>query len=73
MRTRNPNGTWLILPVIDNSALVEIDTSASAPDYQLAVLVYSVEPPFVPEEVELLADSGADYAFIAQVLMPVAR
>ena len=45
MRTRNPNGNWLILPVIDNSALIEIDTSASAPDYQLAVLVYSVEPP----------------------------
>jgi hypothetical protein len=70
VRTRNPDGDWLVLPVVDNSAVIEIDTSASGPDYQIAVLVFTEEPPFVPETVVLLADTGADYAFVTPVLAP---
>jgi hypothetical protein len=68
VRTRNPEGDWLVLPVVDNSAVIEIDTSPSGPDYQIAVLVFTEEPPFVPETVMLLADTGADYAFVTPVL-----
>lgn len=68
VRTRNPEGDWLVLPVVDNSAVIEIDTSPSGPDYQIAVLVFTEEPPFVPGTVELLADTGADYAFVTAVL-----
>jgi hypothetical protein len=70
VRTRNPEGDWLVLPVVDNSAVIEIDTSPSGPDYQIAVLAFTEEPPFVPETVELLADTGADYAFVTPVLTP---
>ena len=55
MRTRNPDGDWLVLPVVNNSAVIEIDTSPSGPDYQIAVLVFTEEPPSVPETVVLLA------------------
>lgn len=68
VRTRNPEGDWLVLPVVDNSALIEVDASPSGPDYQIAVLVFTEEPPFVPETVVLLADTGADYAFVTAVL-----
>lgn len=71
VRTRDPNGNWRILPVANNSALIEIDTSPSGPDYQIAVLVYESDPGPVPDEVVLLSDSGADYAFVTQVLMLV--
>jgi hypothetical protein len=69
VRTRNPEGDWLVLPVVNNSAVIEIDTSPSGPDYQIAVLVFTEEPPFVPETVVLLGDTGADYAFVTPVLM----
>lgn len=68
VRTRNPDGPWLIVPVTDDSAAIALDPSRSGGDYQIAVLVFPEEPGFVPEEVELLADSGAYLAFITPVL-----
>ena len=68
VRTRNPDGPWLIVPVADASAAIAVDPSRSGRDYQIAVLVFLQEPGFVPEQVELLADTGADLAFVTPVL-----
>lgn len=66
VRTRNPDGAWLVLPVTDHSAVIAVDPSGH--DYQLAVLLFLQEPGFVPDEIELLADTRADFAFVTPVL-----
>lgn len=68
VRTRNPDGSWQILPVVNDSALITVDPNG--PDYQIAVLLYVQDPAFVPDHVELLADSGATFAFVTPVLTP---
>ena len=64
VRTRNPDGPWLVMPAVDNSALIEVDDRSQS---QIAVLVFLHEPPSVPESVSLLADTGADFAFVTPV------
>jgi len=68
VRTRNPDESWQILVPTDNQVAVQIDPNG--PEYQFAVLVYLEEPDFVPEQVELLSHSGADFAFVTPVLTP---
>ncbi len=65
LRTRNPDGPWLVMPAVDNSAPIEVDDRSQ---FQIAVLVFLPEPPSVPESVSLLADTGADFAFVTPVL-----
>jgi hypothetical protein len=70
VRTRNPDGDWLVLPAPANRVEVEIDTSNPAQEYQFAVLVFLADPTFVPEMVELLVDTGADSAFVTAMVAP---
>lgn len=66
LRPRNPDGRWRILPATDGGAVVAVPSAS--PQYQIAVLVFLDAPTFVPDEVELLAESGADLAFVTPVL-----
>jgi hypothetical protein len=68
VRTRNPNRAWMIVPVSNNSAAIAVDPAATGTQYQIAVLLFLHEPGFVPDEVELLADTGADFAFVTPPL-----
>jgi hypothetical protein len=69
VRTVAPASVWTILPVVGNSAAVEIDPSG--PTYQFAVLLFESNPGNVPTRVSLLSDTGADFAFVTPVLIPV--
>jgi hypothetical protein len=69
VRTVAPSSAWTILPAIDNSAAVEVDTSG--PTYQIAVLLFLSEPGTLPKRVSLLSNTGADFAFVTPVLTPV--
>jgi len=68
VRARDPDGPWIISPAPGNSAPLTVDPAG--PDYQIAVLVFLEAPDFVPAEVDLLADSGADFAFVTLPLSP---
>ena len=69
VRTRNPDGAWKLLSVSDNND-VAVSINPHGPDYQFAVLIYLEAPAVVPAEVELLAFSGADFAFVTPVQTP---
>ena len=68
VRTKNPNRNWLVSPVINNSAAIAVDPAAADTRYQIAVLLFVHEPAFVPSEVELLSETGADFAFVTPLL-----
>jgi hypothetical protein len=68
VRARDPDGTWLVLPVTDHSAVIPVEPGRQ---YQIAVLLFLGEPGALPDEVELLADTGADIAFVTPVLQAV--
>jgi hypothetical protein len=65
VRGRNPDTRWTIFPATENSAVIELP--AGVIDYQIAVLVFLDAPSFVPEEVERLSTTGADFAFVTPV------
>lgn len=70
VRTRNPDSTWLIVPVTDDSASIVVKSTPSGRRYQIAVLLFLQDPGFVPDRVNLLADTGADFAFVTPLLTP---
>ena len=70
MRSRNPNSAWSILPVTDNSASIAVDPTPASRRYQIAVLLFAQDPGFVPDRVDLLGDTGADFAFVTPLLTP---
>jgi hypothetical protein len=65
-RTRDPDGPWMLSEAPANSAAIEFDPGAA--HYQIAVLVFLQPPAGIPEEIDLLGHSGADYAFVTPVL-----
>lgn len=65
VRGRNPDTRWSIFPATENSAVIELP--AEVADFQLAVLVFLDAPDFVPDEVERLSTTGADFAFVTPV------
>jgi hypothetical protein len=67
VRQRDPDGPWQILPVSGN--VVEIVIGPDVAVVQTAILLYERDPGTVPNEVELLADSGADFAFVTAPLV----
>lgn len=70
VRTQNPPSAWRVSPVTDNSAPIEVNTTRPGLRYQIAVLLFVQEPAFVPDRVDLLADTGADFAFVTPLLTP---
>lgn len=66
VRARDPDGRWRILAVSGNA--VEIIVGPDVAVVQTAILLYEREPGPVPDEVERLADSGADFAFVTAPL-----
>lgn len=66
VRQRNPDSNWRIMPVEDN--VVELSIPPDVAVVQTAILLYEREPGPVPDEVEVLADSGADFAFVTAPL-----
>ncbi len=78
---RTGNGPWTIVePVLSGPADMPsfetglaIDTPTSAPgnttEVQFAVLVYLQPPDFIPAQVMLLGESGADLAFVTRQLI----
>ena len=62
VRQRQPDSSWRILPVTGNE--VEIVIAPDVAVVQTAILLYEREPGPVPAEVEVLSDSGADFAFV---------
>lgn len=66
VRMRDPDSDWMILPVSDNAAGIPVELNG--PPVQIAILVFLTDPGFVPDEVDLLADSGADFAFVTPLL-----
>jgi len=65
-RTRDPDSAWAVLPVSGNDAVIPVPADASV--MQVAVLLFLAPPGFVADEVMLLADSGADFAFVTAPL-----
>lgn len=68
VRTRNPDGEWLVMDTPNNRVAIEVSTADLAQQYQFAVLVFMTDPGFVPETVSLLSDTGADLAFVTPSL-----
>jgi hypothetical protein len=71
-RSVDPTGAWSIgAPALPSAALPADGFAApasvprQAAQVQLVVLVYLQPPDFVPDQVELLGESGADLAFVA--------
>jgi hypothetical protein len=71
VRTRNPDSTWLLVPATDNSAAIAVDPEPSTRRYQIAVLLFDGDPGPLPSHVVVLADTGADFAFVTALLTPV--
>ena len=67
VRQRQPDGPWQIQPVTGNE--VEIVIGPGVAVVQTAILLYEREPGPVPAEVEVLSDSGADFAFVMAPLV----
>jgi hypothetical protein len=68
VRTRHPDRAWTIVPVTGNSASIPVDPTATDTRYQVAILLFVQDPGFVPDQVELLSDTGADFAFVTPLL-----
>lgn len=62
-RLREPDTVWTVHPDTPLHAVVVVPPEATT--VQVAVLMYYGDPGPLPEELELLADSGADVAFVA--------
>lgn len=62
-RQRDPDGEWLLLPVVAGMTVVPVPAGATT--VQVASLLYLAPPGELPAVVRLLADSGADTAFVA--------
>jgi hypothetical protein len=58
------------LPATDNSASIAVNPTPAGRRYQIAVLLFLRDPGFVPDRVNLLADTGADFAFVTPLLTP---
>jgi hypothetical protein len=61
-RARNPDSIWTLHPDTGYQAFIVVP--AEVAQLQVAILVFNEEPGPLPDEVELLADSGADQAFV---------
>ena len=70
LRSRNPDGNWEIMEAPGNSVALELSTSPPGVEYQIAVLAFAQDPGALPATVELLGDTGADIAFVTQLLRP---
>lgn len=66
VRQRHPDGAWRVMPVTDQQ--VAITVAPEVTTLQAAVLVYESDPGPVPEELRVLSDSGADFAFVTPPL-----
>jgi hypothetical protein len=63
---RSPEGVWSLVPATDRGA--DFTVRAKSARYQFAVLVFVPAADFVPDTVDRLADSGAQFAFVTPVL-----
>jgi hypothetical protein len=70
VRTRDPDSAWLLIPATDNSAAIAVNPAPSARRYQIAVLLFEGDPGPLPSRVVVLADTGADFAFVTALLTP---
>lgn len=70
VRTRNPDSVWRVVEAPNNRALIEVSDAPPGQEYQFAVLVFSEDPGELPEAVQLLADTGAESAFVTAVIVP---
>jgi hypothetical protein len=68
VRSRNPDGNWQVLAAPGNSVVLELNASDPNSEYQIAVLAFLQDPGAVPDTVELLGDTGADFAFVTPLL-----
>ena len=66
VRQRNPDSNWRVMPVEGN--VVEISIPPEVSVVQTAILLFEREPGPVPNQVEVLADTGADFAFVTAPL-----
>jgi len=66
LRTRNPDGDWSVFPASQAEAALSVQSTSA--QYQIAVLVFVPAPSFVPDDVERLGDTGANYAFVTPVV-----
>ncbi|MFN8644521.1 MAG: hypothetical protein U0802_23730 [Candidatus Binatia bacterium] len=62
VRTRLPDGPWRILVVSELEVAIEVAPGVDT--LQTAILVYDRDPGPVPAVIRVLADSGADFAFV---------
>jgi hypothetical protein len=63
VRARSPDSTWRVLPVADGAFTVEVPPEVTV--VQTAVLVFERDPGPLPDEVEVLSDTGAELAFVS--------
>jgi len=70
LRSRNPDSQWQIFAAPGNSVALPLDTSDPNTEYQIAVLAFLQDPGALPERVEILGDTGADFAFVTPLLRP---
>jgi hypothetical protein len=71
VRSQNPDTAWQILPATDNSAGIAVTPAPSTRRYQIAVLLFDGDPGPLPSHFVVLADTGADFAFVTAPLTPV--
>jgi len=70
VRTRNPDSVWRVVEAPNNRALIEVSDANPGQQYQFVVLVFSEDPGPLPETVQVLAETGADSAFVTPVVVP---
>lgn len=68
LRTRNPEGNWTVVEAPGNRAEIAVQNTSPSDQYQFAVLVFPSDPGFVPDNVVLLSDTGADAAFVTPIV-----
>lgn len=67
VRARDPDSVWRLVEVTGNA--VDIVVAPDVDAIQVAILLYERDPGPLPSEVEVLFDSGADYAFVGAPLV----
>lgn len=74
-RLRSPDGDWLLAappalntgagaPMRDAAVRLPVPANATDPRAQFAVLIFLTPPASIPEQFDVLAQSGTDFAFI---------
>lgn len=67
VRARNPDTAWRVR--VADGAVIEIVVPPGVTAIQTAILLYERDPGPVPPEIQVLSDSGADFAFVAAPLV----